>query len=712
MTQVWRTAAAAVISLIALLAAWGVTPGVTRAIGEQDDLLFRNFHEPERKSGVFLRWSKGGPRGPARASAIVLPQVGCGPGGRLDLQVRAPGDQVVPVVVEADGETLLSTSVQGRQGIAVTVPGRACVGGTIEVTLGAPASVEARDPRPRGVAVERVRWSPTGWTAPPPRQLWVVPLFAAALTALALRLWPSSLAAALACTIAGSFVALGAAWRPLEVAPYTHRLLLSVLLVHVALLLWSAIVRPPGGPWWRLPAAVTPEALLLLMGIGYWTLFAFHEALCLEGGVLCPTRAASAIGPAVVVALAGTALFARDSSRVALAIAVLAAGATAEAVAATAFALRRPAVDFATLWTGARDFRQGGSLYRLDDVVANHFGPVFKVPPFYGMLLVPFAGWAMRSALAVHRVLNVAFYLVTASLLVGLLRSRLGVARALATVAIVMGLMQPPFDTIAYGQIDIALLLLLTIALIGFRRGWPALSGGAIAAATLLKLYPLLSAGFFLAQRQWRAAVWTAAWLGGLTALAVAAMGWPEHVTYATAVLPRIGGGTGWIENQTWNGFLCRLLTGAIAPQPVHERSVDVLTAAGFAVVTGASLWAASRPSERLSSQAAVQFSLMAVAMVLAVPAAWIHYSTILALPFVALVWAAADRPFTRAGAFAIALSFALVGYGNQWSFFGGGQPGRGLALLALSQKFYGLALLLVVMLARAAGNGEKAPGP
>src|SRR6185295_19870312 len=88
--------------------------------------------------------------------------------------------------------------------------------------------------------------------------------------------------------------------------------------------------------------------------------------------------------------------------------------------------LRRPAVDFLTLWNAARLLAAGRSAYDLAHVTENHFGAVFKVPPFYAMLLLPFARLSFDRALLVHRALDVALYVGCGALLVRLLRPHVG----------------------------------------------------------------------------------------------------------------------------------------------------------------------------------------------------------------------------------------------------------------------------------------------
>ena len=697
---------AALITLATLVLAYGLTPGVERVAGEQDPILFRNFHDLETIGGTPYRWSKGGPRGDARASVIVVPQVGRGD-GILELHVRTTEDgPPVPLTLTAGGRTLAIADVHGRQTLSVAVPRSAVAGGDVRVALASPAWTRGKDPRARGVAVERIAWHPSAWMLPPSRQLWVLPALAAALALLLLRLGGSSRLARLAPAAGGGLLALATAWRPLEVAPFTHRLLIGAVLAHAALGLWAALVRPPGARWWTVPREVSARELLLLMGIGYWMLVAYHAALCYETRWFCPTLVTGITGLVVLAGLIAAAAW-TSPRRPGVSLALLSAGGVAQAAGAAVLAFRRPAVDFATLWIAARDFSLGGSLYKPAEVAANHFGAVFKVPPFYGMLLLPFARLEMRAALSLDRMLDLVLYLGCAAILASWLRPRLGTRGALAAVAVVLGLMQPAFDSMAYGQIDVVLLLLMTLALLALRAGRPAIVGLTVALASFLKLYPLVLVLFLAARREWRAVAWTAAWLVALGAVAVAVMGWHEHVVYATQVLPRIGGGTGWVENQTVNGFLCRLLAGARRPAPVHDRRIDLLTWAGFALIAGASTLVAARRTERGSSAAALSFGLFLVVMVLAVPAAWIHYETVTILAFLLLAWRAAERPLTAGLAFAVSLAFGFIAYGNQWTFYDS-SPRPGLTALWLSRELYGLVLLWAAMAVTARSRGPS----
>lgn len=722
---------AALITLGLVLGAYTVTPALRRAVGAQDALIFRNFHQLETAGSFTYRWSKGDGSAtaplatnpeivaPVGTSAITLSQVGQPRQGLLSMTLWMPAEQpATPLTISAGQQPLLTLSLSGRRTVELLVPQQALAGGEPRFALSSPTWSPPNDPRPLGVGIESLHWRGAGWTLPPVRQLWALPGLALALALLLQRLGRSTGVATLIGVVVGGGLALAAALRPLEVAPFTHRLLLMVLLAHAALLLWTALYpdgsRAEPERWWTLPTRVGPVPLLILLGIGYWMLLLYQRALCAETVTsVCPRPGTQIIGSIALLALLGLAALLALQPRLRLArgwqlaLIVLALSGVAEAGYAATFAFRRSGPDFFILWRAAYDFNLGRSLYKIDDVLANHFGHVFKVPPFYGMLFLPIAEATdpeYNLALAAHRGLNIVLYLTTGGLLAALLRReglrRWGWPVALGAVGVIMGLMQPPFDTIAYGQIDIMLLLLLTAALLGLRgqRSW--LVGLAIALGALFKLYPLVLLGFLFVRREWRAIGWTGAWLVLLNGIAVGLMGWQNHVVYVTQVLPNIGGGTSWVENQTINGFLSRLLTGTMQTDPVRDPLINLVTYACFGLVAGVSLLLALVRSERQSSLFALQFSLFAVVMVLAVPAAWMHYATITILTLVALVWYAADQPLPLGKAALIALAFALIAYGNQWSFFNGTRN-PGLPALALSYKFYGLLVLwsLVVTL-------------
>jgi alpha-1,2-mannosyltransferase len=98
----------------------------------------------------------------------------------------------------------------------------------------------------------------------------------------------------------------------------------------------------------------------------------------------------------------------------------------------------------------------------------------------------------------------------------------------------------PVLVHMTWGQLQLPLLLLLTLAWLCLRRERPIGAGVLIGLTIALKLFPLLLLLPLLAQRRWRcvaAALGTAALVLGLSA---AVVGWDQTVFYVTTVLPEV----------------------------------------------------------------------------------------------------------------------------------------------------------------------------
>jgi uncharacterized membrane protein len=239
------------------------------------------------------------------------------------------------------------------------------------------------------------------------------------------------------------------------------------------------------------------------------------------------------------------------------------------------------------------------------------------------------------------------------------------------------------------------------VALVAAQHNRPGLAGAAVALGTLFKLYPALLLVFFVVKRQWRALVGFAVAMLVLNGISLVLVGWEMHRVYLFEVLPRIGGGTTWVENQTLNGFVSRMVGGFIDAAPYSHPLVSVVTYGGFLLAVAGASWLALRPAEQESPHFMLQYGIYIVLMVLTVPAAWMHYQTIVIVPFFALLLYSATRAhgLPRWRAALLGVAYALIGYGNQWNFFDGTLTGH-LTFLGVSYKFYGLVLLLTVVVA------------
>ncbi len=688
------------LTLLLVVVAYQVLPPQTVAVGALDRRFISGANEREfiADLGREIRWT-------AAETRLDLPLVAAHTPLRLDLELvnSYPEGVSPPLVNVLLGERWLTEfvvprEVAGSRHYHLLLPPQEREGWSVPVVLeGSTITIDA-DPRPIGVMLAEVRLSALagGPVLPPAWQLFAMLLCATAayatLRGIGAGRW---LAWGLSAALVLALVA-GLALLHLQVAPYTMRLagLLSLGALYGLAVALLASKRETG-------RGITTTRLVLLMGLAFWLMPVYQLVMTIDGaGGVTPYPPTFWIGVgtlfAAVVVLGTLFDIGRGQHWQGALLVVLALAAVAHLVAMLEFSLGRSGPDFWILFRGARDWFRGGSMYNLVSVQENHFGHVFKVPPFYGMLFLPFVEQDGLRILFWHRIINIGLLALTLLLLFRAYGVRL--ASAVGAGLLLLFNLRPVTDTIAFGQIDILLLLLLTIALVMTQRNRPFLAGAAVALGTLFKLYPALLLVFFVVKRQWWA-------LGGFVVamllcngLAVAVVGWEMHRVYLFDVLPRIGGGTSWVENQALNGFVSRLVGGHIDAARFDHPLVSVITYGGFGLALAGASWLASRPAEPRSPRFMLQYGSFIILMVLTVPAAWMHYQAIVILPFFALLLysASGEDGFPRWRAALLGIAYALIAYGNPWSFYSGTIMGV-LTFAGVSYKFYALVLLLTV---------------
>jgi hypothetical protein len=700
------------LALLLLVLAYQVLPTQTVAVGPLDERFIRdaNAREMLPNLGREMRWT-------TAETHLRLPLVAANSPLLLDLTLINGYPQGLPpptVDVEVDGRWLtdfvVEREVAGIRHYRLLVPPQQQEGWALPVTLYSSTVLLEEDPRPIGVMFVEAQLGALAVRPllPPLWQVFAVLLVASAgyfmLRGIGAARWWAWAGMAMLLALLAMALAL---WH-LQIAPYTMRLagLLSLgALYGLAVALLSQPREQAQSSGVRL---VSTARLVLLMGLAFWLMPAYQLVMTADGAndvtPYPPTFWLGALTLAACIFSVGT-LFdmGRGGFWQRALLAALAAAAVAHLVIMIDFSLGRSGPDFWILFRGARDWFRGGSMYNLTAVQENHFGAVFKVPPFYGMLFLPFAQSDGLMILFWHRVLNIVLLALTLLLLFR--AYRIALASVVGAGLLVLFNFRPVTDTIAYGQIDILLLLLIVVGLVAAQRNRPGIAGAAIALGTLFKLYPVLLLVFFVVKRQWRALIGFAVAMLILNGIAILAVGWEMHRVYLFEVLPRIGGGTNWVENQTLNGFVSRLVSGDIDAAPYHHPLVSVATYGGFLLALAGATWLAWQPAEPRSARYMLQYGIFAILMVLTVPAAWMHYQTITLLPFFALLLYSArgesglNDALPRWRAALLAGAYALIAYGNPWSFFNGTIMGH-LTFLGVSYKFYALVLLLAVTVA------------
>ncbi len=681
------------ITGIAFAQAWPLSVD----IGGRDARFAIGFHDPEIDvyNAARFRWSDGD-------STIALPQPPVLTPSIMTLRLPngRPADAPPPHVTLAnDSHELTSfTFPDYRPRIyRLLLPPMAHLDWTLRITVVSDTITPPTDARPLGVMVDTVIVTPVHTRVLLP-SLWVaISAFVAGALGFALPrvigFAPrSAFIASLTLTL---LIAAGIAFRPLEILPFIQRFVAILLIGCVGVTLVRFIVPLETAGDYRAPT-LSGASLPLAMAIAWWMLPLQQTYMSIDGALpVAPPPPVVWIGAGTLAALliAGGVAYLQTgrSGVVRVALLVLALSAAAHLAYSIGFAYTRQAPDFWILFRGAREWTRGGSMYDIEAVLTNHFGHVFKVPPFYGMLFVPFVGMDGMTVLLGHRIMNTVLIAITA--LIWLRMWRLPFVSLSAASLLIVFNFRPLADTLAYGQIDLVLLFLLTLALWALRSGRDVAAGVLVALGTLFKIYPILLLAFFVVKGHWRALAGFVAGMAVLNGLAIAIVGWNEHVIYITQVLPNIGGTTSWVENQTISGFLARLTDSPRSATIYQNEMVRLLGTLISGAVSLAVCVLALRPASRESTGYALQYGLFLLLMVLASPAAWMHYETLLVIPFGALILHLRDRTVSLTYASALALSFALIAYGNQWSFYDGTIYGL-LTIAGVSYKFYGMLLL------------------
>lgn len=671
------------------------------------------FHDTETDiiNLTQFRWSDGDstialPQPPALTPSVLALRL---PNGR-------PADVPLPnVTLAVDGRELASFVVPDYHPriYRLLLPPTARLDWAQRVGIVSDTFTPPTDARALGVAVDTVVLTPVSAPLTPP-SLWVA-ICALAIGALGFAL-PRTVGLArrhalLASLMLAALIGTSIALRPLETLPFIQRfvaLLLGACFGVALLRILVPLVREHD----RDALTFSGTHLPLAMAIAWWMLPLFQVAMRWDEaprvGLASQTLWLGA-GLTGALALVGGGWYVmrgrmlpRNERRVRLArlaLVLFALAAAAHLIYNLWYAYTRQAPDFWILFRSAREWTRGGSMYDINAVLTNHFGHVFKVPPFYGMLFVPFVTLDGLTVLLGHRIMNTV--LIVATALVWLRMWRLPLASLSAAGLLILFNFRPLADTLAYGQIDLVLLFLLTLALWALRSGRDAVAGALVALGALFKIYPVLLLAFFVVKGHWRALIGFVAAMAVCNGVAIAVVGWNEHLIYLTQVLPNIGGTTSWVENQTISGFLARLTDSPRSATIYQNEMVRLLGTLISGAVSLAVCLLALRPTVRESTGYTLQYGMFLLLMVLASPAAWMHYETLLIVPFGALILHLRERTVTLPYAVVLALSFALIAYGNQWSFYDGTVHGV-LTIAGVSYKFYGMLLLGGVLVVEA----------
>jgi hypothetical protein len=222
-------------------------------------------------------------------------------------------------------------------------------------------------------------------------------------------------------------------------------------------------------------------------------------------------------------------------------------------------------------------------------------------------------------------------------MLVGRLGFRLSHSEQLLVVGLVLS--SSVLETqVLHGQLNGLLLLLMTGAWFASRHDRSLVSGACVGAATALKLFPGLLILFFIARRQWRAALAAVASGVLLNALAVGVLGTDAFRDYLLVVMPQANRFCDTWPNASLLGFLTRLLDGSFGQTTPLIRWPQFAQTIWLALsLIGVVLTWRATARDRSPQSHDLMLSLWIGLMLLISPITWDHYFLLAVLPLIAL---------------------------------------------------------------------------
>jgi alpha-1,2-mannosyltransferase len=267
----------------------------------------------------------------------------------------------------------------------------------------------------------------------------------------------------------------------------------------------------------------------------------------------------------------------------------------------------------------------------------------FITPPFSGLVFEPFALLPASDALFAWRLATVLMTAIAVLLVCLTFSEGLDVAWFVVMLAAVFA--SHPFkQTIHMGQLDGVMLLCWGAGLYAARKN-PVASALAFALGTVVKVTPAIAVPLFVIRRQWRWLAAYSAWVLVLTGVSVWALGWNNHLTWATKVFPLMSQGGESFQNRSLLGF-------ALALAHPHDLvgyarvsyQFDVHAAGGalplFAGGIGLMLYGffLARSWFRAEADALTEdLAILPLVGLLIAPLSWQHYYLLAALPLIYL---------------------------------------------------------------------------
>ncbi|MDH3716538.1 MAG: DUF2029 domain-containing protein [Planctomycetota bacterium] len=379
-------------------------------------------------------------------------------------------------------------------------------------------------------------------------------------------------------------------------------------------------------------------------------------------------------------------------------------------------------VDFFQEWASAKNYWHGLPIYAshrvtipkylgyqigeaAEDVSGDAAGRVrvgLEVnahPPTSVLMVLPFAALDYSNATLAWNLLS----LLALGISLWLLCRGLGVDWSPWALLPLIGLLllcSPFRHQMNQGQLNLVLLLLLTLVWAAARADRPIWAGVFLGVATAFKFFPGFLLLHFAAQRRWNIVAAALMALVAITVLTAVVLQPVTYTTYVSDVLPQVGEFRADWLNSSIAGLGTKLF------DPLSQRRNVVLLWAneplarlvgilGSAVVL--LLWLHAQRRARTARDQDFAFGLSVITMLLVSPITWDHYFLLLIIPL-AILWVSLPETTTARVAFLLVILLLCLPPIPLWErFIPGGQNGTAHPVHTLTVLSYGLYGLLAL---------------
>ena len=351
--------------------------------------------------------------------------------------------------------------------------------------------------------------------------------------------------------------------------------------------------------------------------------------------------------------------------------------------------------DFITYHHNAERLISGETLY---GSYVNRFDYIY--PPLLAQSIAPFTTFLDLDAVSMGwHIISLAVLILS----VGLVNHTVNDPKQRWMFWLMPLIFVPDYQSMWVGQISMIMLACFTGAWFAYKQDRPLITGGLLALATWLKVYPIFLILYFIWRRDWKVTISALVTGIALLGLQVILSDLPTVMTYFTEVLPGLannGQMPGLFKNSAILGFTFKMFTETADIIPLIDSpalasiSRWILTA----IIMGGSIFLISRPSQQKDEKSEdmrfdLEYGLVVLVSLLFASTLWISGMPPLILCYQLILKQKLHRQTRRL----VWLSFSIVSF--YFLYLLAFQVGNKLSALILSMGFYGLFMLWVLLM-------------